>query len=60
MIDKALLILKSDSSMMVKIIKKIHVNQNTIDEVARYYITPMEYLEQANMDYDDKYKKKVD
>ena len=60
MIDKALLILKSDSPMMVKIIKKIHVNQNTIDEVDRYYITPMEYPEQANMDYDNKYKKKVD
>lgn len=60
MIDKAVSILKSDSPMMVKIIKKVYVDENTIDEVARYYITPMEYPEQASMDCDDKYKKKVD
>lgn len=60
MIDKAVSILKSDSPMMVKIIKKVYVDENTVDEVARYYITPMEYPEQASMDYDDKYKKKVD
>ena len=46
--------------MIVKIIKKIYVDENTIDEVARYYITLMEYPEQASMDCDEKYKKKVD
>ena len=60
MIDKAVSMLKSDSPMIVKIIKKIYVDENTIDEVARYYITLMEYPEQASMDCDEKYKKKVD
>lgn len=59
MIDKAVSMLKSDSPVMAKIIKKVYVDENTIDEVARYYITPMEYAEQASMDWDDKYKKKV-
>lgn len=60
MIDKAVSMIKSDSPVMAKIIKKVYVDEDTIDEVARYYITPMEYPEQASMDWGDKYKKKVD
>ena len=59
MIDKAVSMLKSDSPMMAKIIKKVYVDENTIDEVARYYITPMEYPEQASIDWMINTRKKL-
>ena len=54
MVDKAVSMFRSDSPVIAKIIKKLYVDENTVDEVTRYYITPMEYPEQASMDWGDK------
>lgn len=59
-IDRAVSSLNRENPVMAKIIKKTYVRKNTVQEIARYYLTPLEYPEQASMDWDHAEKRKVD
>lgn len=59
-IDKAVSSLYRENPVFAKIIKKIYVRKNTLHEVARYYLTDIEYPEQRNMAWDNAEKRKVD
>lgn len=59
MIDKAVSRLHYEHPLLAKVIKKTYISQNSIHEVARYHLTPMEYPEQASLDWNDPNKRKV-
>ena len=59
MIDKAVLRLHYNHPLLAKIINKTSISQNSIHEVAHYHVTPMEYPEQASLDWNDPNKRKV-
>lgn len=59
-VDKAVSSLNRENPVMAKIIQKVYVRKNNLNEVAQYYLTPMEYPEQASMSWDHADKRKVD
>ena len=59
-IDKAVSSLNRENPVMARIIKKVYVRKNSVHEVAQYYLTPMEYPEQASMEWGHDNKRKVD
>lgn len=59
-IDRAVSALHKANPVLAKIIKKVYVDDNNAHEVARYYLTPLEYPAQASMEWDHADKKKVD
>lgn len=59
MIDKAVLRLHYNHPLLAKVIKKTYISQNSIHEVARYHVTPLEFPEQASLDCNNPNKRKV-
>lgn len=59
-VDRAVSRMGNRNAVLSRIIKKIYLRKNTIEEIARYYLTPMEYPDQLDLDWDDIDKKKVD
>lgn len=58
-IDRAICRMKRSAPVLEKIIRKRYLRKNNDYEIARYYLTPLEYPEQASMPWGHKDKKRV-
>lgn len=58
-IDRAICRMKRSAPVLEKIIRKRYLRKNNDYEIARYYLTPLEYPHQASMPWGHKDKQKV-
>lgn len=59
-IDRAVCRMKKSAPVFEKIIRKWYLSNNNEYEIARYYLTPLEYPQQASMPWGHKDKLRVD
>lgn len=59
LIDKAVANLGKNNVVLANIIKKRYLRNNNCREIAKYYLTPLQYPHQAGMSDKDKRKKRV-
>lgn len=59
LIDKAVANLGKNNVVLANIIKKRYLRNNNCKEIAKYYLTPLQYPHQSGMSDKDKRKKRV-
>lgn len=58
-VDKAVCELARHSVILANILRLRYINDCSLREISKYYLTPLEYPEQASMDWENGRKKKV-
>lgn len=58
-IDRAVAYVTKQNAVLGGIIKKRYLRNNTKKEIARYYLTPIEFPNQTSLDWNHPLKKKV-
>lgn len=58
-VDRAVCELARQSIVLANILRLRYINDCSLREISRYYLTPLEYPEQASMDWENGRKKKV-
>ena len=58
-VDKAVCELARHSIVLANVLRLRYINDLSLREISRYYLTPLEHPEQAGMGWQDKRRKKV-